>query len=58
MHPDTFLVLERYLDIYTKLFSGNNYDFTNSFIFDKGINVRRENEILEGCITNHPIEKR
>lgn len=36
---DTFLVLERYLDIYTKLFSGNNYDFTNSFIFDNLIQV-------------------
>lgn len=36
---DTFLVLERYLDIYTKLFSGNNYGFTNSFIFDNLIQV-------------------
>ncbi|WP_204141743.1 DUF262 domain-containing protein [Halomicronema sp. CCY15110] len=36
---ETFLMLERYLDHYGKLFSGSNYDFTNSFKFDNLIQV-------------------
>lgn len=36
---ETFEMLERYLGHYTKLFSGNNYDFTGNFTFDNLIQV-------------------